>query len=570
MKATATESVELASYRLRDIAVNWYESWELSRGENAPLAVWKEFTEAFLHHYLPPELRWARVDRFLTFRQGKLSVWEYSFQFDLLARYAPTIVSKIEDRVHWFMMGLEPHLHNDFSSYDVYALIDPGSTFSYVTSLAASKFEIKPELVKPFEVSTPVGDSVIAKQVYRGCKIVVYGRSTVADLIELDMVEFDIIMGMDWLASCHANVDCKAKIVRFQFPGEPVLEWKVNTASSRGRFISYLKARKMIRKGCIYHLVRVQDVEVESPTIQSILVVNKFPDVFSDELPGLPLEREIEFSIDLQPDTHPISIPPYIMAPVELKELKEQLRDFLEKEAEHADYLRIVLRVLQEGKLYAKFSKCEFWLNSIAFLGHVISGEGIRVDTQKIETVKTWHRPTTPTKVCSFLGLVGYYRRFVEGFSSLSAPLTKLTQKEVKFQWTDPCEWSFQALKDRLTSAPVLTLLEGTDGYVIYCDASGDIGITLQDTATSSLVTKVKECQYGDPVLVHYRDTTLQKEKTPFEITEDGSSDIKDDYVSLMLQGCVGRLWEKLTILVKIEHQKPGGLLQAMEIPTWK
>ncbi|XP_070042776.1 uncharacterized protein [Nicotiana tomentosiformis] len=106
------------------------------------------------------------------------------------------------------------------------------------------------------------------------------------------------------------------------------------------------------------------------------------------------------------------------------------------------------------------------------FLGHIISGEGIGVDTQKIEAVKTWPRPTTPMEVHSFLGLTGYYRRFVEGFSSLSTPLTKLTQKGDKLQWTDACEQSFQALKDRLTSAPVLTLSEGTDGYAIYCDAS--------------------------------------------------------------------------------------------------
>ena len=141
-------------------------------------------------------------------------------------------------------------------------------------------------------------------------------------------------------------------------------------------------------------------------------------------------------------------------------------------QTEHADHLRTVLRVLQKGKLYAKFSKCEFWLNSVTFLGHIISGEGVRVDTQKIEAVKTWPRPTTPTEVRSFIGLAGYYRRFVEGFSSLSAPLTKLTQKGAKFQWTNACKRSFQALKDRLTSVSVLTLPEGTDGYVIYCDAS--------------------------------------------------------------------------------------------------
>ncbi|XP_070014825.1 uncharacterized mitochondrial protein AtMg00860-like [Nicotiana sylvestris] len=142
-------------------------------------------------------------------------------------------------------------------------------------------------------------------------------------------------------------------------------------------------------------------------------------------------------------------------------------------EDEHAKHLRTMLRVLQEGKLYAKFSKYEFWLNSVAFFGHVISGEGIRVDTQNIEAVKTWHRPTIQTEVRSFLGLAGYYRRFVEGFSSLSTPLTKLTQKGEKFQWIDACERSFQALKDILTSAPVLMLPEGTDGYAIYYDASG-------------------------------------------------------------------------------------------------
>ncbi|XP_075081750.1 uncharacterized protein LOC142166417 [Nicotiana tabacum] len=135
-------------------------------------------------------------------------------------------------------------------------------------------------------------------------------------------------------------------------------------------------------------------------------------------------------------------------------------------EDEHADHLRAVLQTLRDRKLYAKFSKCEFWLKSVAFLGHIVSDEGIKVDTQKIEAVKSWPRPTTPTEVRSFLGLAGYYRRFVEGFSSLSAPLTKLTQKETKFQWTEACERSFQELKNKLTSAPVLTLPEGKANVV--------------------------------------------------------------------------------------------------------
>ena len=101
-----------------------------------------------------------------------------------------------------------------------------------------------------------------------------------------------------------------------------------------------------------------------------------------------------------------------------------------------------------------------------------MSSEGIRVDSQKIEAVKQWPRPTSATNIRSFLGLAGYYRRFVEGFSSIASPLTKLTLKKVKFQWSDDYEKSFAELKTRLTITPVLTLQEGSDGYVIYCDAS--------------------------------------------------------------------------------------------------
>ncbi|XP_070022941.1 uncharacterized mitochondrial protein AtMg00860-like [Nicotiana sylvestris] len=140
---------------------------------------------------------------------------------------------------------------------------------------------------------------------------------------------------------------------------------------------------------------------------------------------------------------------------------------------EHVDHLRAVLQTLHDNKLYAKFSKCEFWLNYVPFLGHIVSDGGIKVDTQKIEAVKSWSRLTTPTEICSFLGLAGYYRRFIERFCSLSTPLTKLTQKATKFLWTKACERSFQELKNTLTSALVLALPEGPDGYAMYFDASG-------------------------------------------------------------------------------------------------
>ena len=109
-------------------------------------------------------------------------------------------------------------------------------------------------------------------------------------------------------------------------------------------------------------------------------------------------------------------------------------------EEEHAMQLRFVLQTLREHQLYAKFSKCEFWLDQVAFLGHVVSRDSIQVDSKKIEAIVEWPRPTTVIEVRSFLGLAGFYKRFVKDFSNIAAPLTRLTQKNMKFIWTDICE----------------------------------------------------------------------------------------------------------------------------------
>ncbi|XP_070045212.1 uncharacterized protein [Nicotiana tomentosiformis] len=217
-------------------------------------------------------------------------------------------------------------------SHDAYAWIDPGTTLSYITPFVVRKFGIVPKILSdPFAVSTPVGEPIIAGRVYRGCTVTICSRQTSADLVELEMMYFDDIMVMDWLATSYAIVNCRARAVRFHFSSEPVLEWVGNTAKPRDRFISYLKVRKMVAKGCIYPIVRVKDADNEIPTLQSIRVVKEYTDVFLDELPGIPLEREINFSIDLLSGTQPISISPYRMVPAELKELKEQLKNLLEK-----------------------------------------------------------------------------------------------------------------------------------------------------------------------------------------------------------------------------------------------
>jgi hypothetical protein len=145
---------------------------------------------------------------------------------------------------------------------------------------------------------------------------------------------------------------------------------------------------------------------------------------------------------------------------------------YSKSEEEHEEHLRLVLQVLREKRLYANPLKCDFWLEEVNFLGHVISKEGIAVDPAKIDTVLAWKQSQTVTDVRSFVGLAGYYRRFIEGFAKIVAPMTQLTRKDQPFAWTEQCELSFQLLKERLTTSPVLVLPQSDEPYEVYCDAS--------------------------------------------------------------------------------------------------
>ncbi|GJX75262.1 putative reverse transcriptase domain-containing protein [Tanacetum coccineum] len=139
---------------------------------------------------------------------------------------------------------------------------------------------------------------------------------------------------------------------------------------------------------------------------------------------------------------------------------------------EHEKHLKLISRLLKKEELYTKFSKCEFWLSKVQFLGHVIDSEGIHMDPTKIESIKVWASPKTPTEIRQFLGLAGYYRRFIEGFSKIAKSLTKLTQKSMEFDWGEKAEAAFQMLKQKLCSAAILDLPEGSENFVVYYDAS--------------------------------------------------------------------------------------------------
>ncbi|KAK1646968.1 hypothetical protein QYE76_064773 [Lolium multiflorum] len=402
------------------------------------------------------------------------------------------------------------------------------------------------------------------------------------------MKDISVILGMDWLTENGAVINCGDKTVslRNSIGGQIVFQGDKYTQLEIGLELNSLKEVK----------------------IEDIPVVNEFQDVFPKELPGMPPDREIEFTIDLIPGTAPIAQPPYKMGPKELVELKAQIDELEQKgfiqesvspwgtpvifvdkrdggrrmcgdyrnlnnvtiknkyplpriqdlfdqvqgagvfskidlrsgyhqikikkedvpktafvsryghheylvvpfgltnapaifmnlmnkifmkyldkfvivfiddiliyskdKEEHAKHLKIVLQILREHQLYAKFSKCKFWLDSVEFLGHVITKEGIAVNPSKVQSVLEWKSPKNAKEIRGFLGMAGYYRRFIEGFSKIAGPMTKLLKKNTPFVWTDECETSFQTLKEKLTTAPVLAVPEPGKDYTVYCDAS--------------------------------------------------------------------------------------------------
>jgi hypothetical protein len=251
---------------------------------------------------------------------------------------------------------------------------------------------------------------------------------------------------------------------------------------------------------------------VDYRPLNEVTIKNKYPlpriDILFDQLTG----ARVFSKIDLRSSYHQICIRPedipktsftmwyglfeylvmsfgltnalshftYLMNSVFMPEMDKFVVVFIDdiliyskNEEEHALHLRIILTRLREHQLYAKFSKCAFWLEEIQFLGHMLSANGIAVDPSKVKDILEWKPPTTLHQVRSFLRLAGYYRRFILDFSKLVKPITSLLKNDTKFNWSSRCSEAFEQLKVLLTTAPVLAQPDIENPFDVYCDASG-------------------------------------------------------------------------------------------------
>nr|GEZ06086.1 putative reverse transcriptase domain-containing protein [Tanacetum cinerariifolium] len=268
-----------------------------------------------------------------------------------------------------------------------------------------------------------------------------------------ELGSFDVIIGMDWLRTYHAVIVCDEKIIRVPFGNETlIIRCDRSNNGNQLNIISCTKTRKYLLKGYPVFLANITTKIIkdksEEKRLEDVLIVRDFSKVFPEDLPGLPPTRHVEFQIDLIPGAAPVARAPYRLAPSKMKELSDQLQelsDRLYKTYEEP------LSASENRRFIRSASRVEYLLEDRPkFLDHVIDNQGIHVDPAKIESVKDWASPKTPTEIRQFLGLADYYRRFIEGFSKIANPMTKLTQK----------------------SAPILALHEGAEDFVAYCDAS--------------------------------------------------------------------------------------------------
>ncbi|XP_021986435.1 uncharacterized protein LOC110882814 [Helianthus annuus] len=295
------------------------------------------------------------------------------------------------------------------NSLPMYVLFDTGATMSFISSEVIQHPSFKTERMPiPLEVEIADGKNYLLHEVCRNCKLIIEDEEFNIDLVPMILGEFKVIMGIDWMARNHVEINCENKTISIQSPSGKRLKIQ-GERNIEAKLCTIAQAVKYFVNGSRAYLTYVVDNLQSLPKFENVKIVNEFPDVFPEELPGLPPEREIEFRIELNPGAKQAAKAPYRLAPTEMRELMTQIQDLLDKgficpnksvivfiddilvysrsKAEHARHLREVLETLRKEKLYAKFSKCAFWLKEVQFLGHVINSEGVLVDPSKIEAI---------------------------------------------------------------------------------------------------------------------------------------------------------------------------------------
>ncbi|GKC80154.1 putative reverse transcriptase domain-containing protein [Tanacetum coccineum] len=297
-------------------------------------------------------------------------------------------------------------LNNHYAS----VLFDSGTDRSFMSTTFSTLLDIISDTLDVSYV-VELADERISETntVLRGCTLGLLGHPFNIGLMPVELGSFDVIIDMDWLANHHAVIVCDEKIVRIPYGDEVlIIQGDSSDKGNKSKFsiMSCTKTQKYIKRGCPIFRAQIMKKETEDKSeekrLEDVPTVRDFLEVFPEDFPGLPPIRQIEFQIDLVLGVAPMARAPYSLAPTELEE-------------EHVEHLKLILELLKKEELYAKFSKCEFWL---------------------------------------------------------SKPMTKLTQKSMKFYWSKKEEAAFQLLKQKLCSAPILALPKGIENFVVYCDAS--------------------------------------------------------------------------------------------------
>ncbi|GKA71064.1 putative reverse transcriptase domain-containing protein [Tanacetum coccineum] len=403
-------------------------------------------------------------------------------------------------------------------------LFDTGADRSFVSTQFSALINIAPTtLDHGYNVELADGSIIWVNTVLLGCTLNFLNHPFHVDLMPIEMGTYDVIIGMDWLTKYQAIIDCAKKIVRIPFGSEILIfhgDGSRNKRGTRLNIISCTKAQKYVLQGCHVFLAHITVKETgdksKKKQLEEVPIVKNFPEVFPEDLPGLPPTRQVEFHIDLVPGAAPVARAPYRLAPSEMKELADQLQELSDKgfirpssspwgapvlfvkkkdgslrmciDYRELNKLTVKNRYplpriddlfdqLQGSSVYSKIdlrtSKAhEEHLKIILELLKKEEFQGIHVDAAKIKSIRDWASPKTPTEIRQYLGLVGYYIICIKGFSKIAKSMTKLTQKGVKFDWGDKQEAAFQLIKQKLCSAPILALPEGSEDFIVYYDAS--------------------------------------------------------------------------------------------------